>query len=238
MSEHVFDDYAERYDGWFLKNEAVLMSEVRLVAHSLTCRRQPGDVLSAGCGSGLFEMLLGRDHGVVIETGIEPAEGMADIARRRGMQVEIAGAEKLPFDDKRFDTVLFNGTPSYIADLEASFAEARRVLKPGGQFIVCDVPKESSYALLYNLATAVGSWDDPRFAGVAPSHPYPIEFAASANWRTTAEKIELLQQAGFGDLRYAQTLTRHPTFSNESVEEPQPGYDRGDYVAINGVLGA
>jgi hypothetical protein len=29
-----------------------------------------------------------------------------------------------------------------------------------------------------------------------------------------------------------QTLTRHPLHSNDAVEEPSPGFDRGDYVAI------
>ena len=49
---------------------------------------------------------------------------------------------------------------------------------------------------------------------------------------TTAEKIALLETAGFRDLTYAQTLTTHPLYSDLNVEDPVPGYDKGDYVAI------
>jgi ubiquinone/menaquinone biosynthesis C-methylase UbiE len=229
MSSSAFDEYAEKYDGWFLQNQAVLDSEVRLIQRFL---ESPGQTLSVGCGSGLFESLLRRDFGIAIDTGLEPSDGMAEIARKRGMEVKAATAESIPHDDASFDTLLFNGTPSYINDLPKAFAEAYRVLKPGGRVVVADVPAESSYALLYNLAVSKGTWDDAVFEGVAPPDPYPVEFAAAANWRTTPEKIQLLEQCGFEKLEFAQTLTRHPIYTNNSVEEPSEGYDRGDYVAI------
>jgi hypothetical protein len=43
-----------------------------------------------------------------------------------------------------------------------------------------------------------------------------------------------LKDAGFVDLEYIQTLTRHPKYTNDEVEEPTEGYDRGDYVVIQG----
>ena len=229
MSTSAFDEYAEKYDGWFLQNQAVLDSEVRLIVRFL---KDPGKALSVGCGSGLFESLLRRDFSIEINDGLEPSDGMADIARKRGMEVESATAENIPHADESFDTMLFNGTPSYIDDLSGAFSEAFRVLRPAGRLVVADVPAESSYALLYNLAVAKGTWDDSVFDGVAPPDPYPVEFAAAAHWRTTKEKIELLEQCGFERLEFAQTLTRHPIFTNNSVEEPTEGYDRCDYVAI------
>ena len=53
-----------------------------------------------------------------------------------------------------------------------------------------------------------------------------------AAWRTTDEKIRLLQQAGFDRMEFAQTLTSHPLYSDRQREHPVPGYDKGDYVAI------
>ena len=176
--------------------------------------------------------MLRRDFGIEINTGLEPSDGMAEIARIRGMEVQSATAEKIHHDDASFDTLLFNGAPSYIDDLPKAFNEAFRVLKPGGRVVVANVPAESSYALLYNLAVAKGAWDDEVFEGVAPPGPYPVEFAAGAHWRTTQEKIQLLEQCGFERLEFAQTLTRHPIYTNDSVEEPSEGYDKGDYVAI------
>lgn len=231
MVEHPFDEHAAEYDGWFLENQNVLQSEVLLLVGVLT---DPGRALSVGCGSGLFERILHDQFGIDIRFGVEPAGGMADIAAKRGMDVRHGTAEALPFEDASFDTVLLNGTPSYIGDLRRAFAEAHRVLREGGRIVVADVPAESSYGTLYRLAALVGSWEDPSMKAIAPAVPYPMEFAAAANWRTTQEKLDLLGEVGFSGLETSQTLTVHPKFSNDSVEEPVPGHDRGDYVAIRG----
>jgi hypothetical protein len=95
-----------------------------------------------------------------------------------------------------------------------------------------DVPKESSFATLYNLAMTLETWDHPLLEGIQPEKPYPIEFLKIANWRTTQEKIDLLEKAGFSSFEFAQTLTKHPIFSNAEIEEPISGYDSGSYVAI------
>jgi len=229
MIDQPFDAYAAEYDAWFLQNRNVLESEVLLLMHFL---ERPGRALRVGCGSGLFEHLLRTEHGIDIGYGIEPAVAMADIAAKRGMTVKIGTAERLEFPDAEFDTVVMNGTPSYIDDLPQAFAEAYRVLRPGGAVVVADVPAESSYGLLYRLGAVVGTWDDPYLRSVAPATPYPVEFAAAARWRTTDEKAGLLSAAGFVDLEYAQTLTAHPKYSNDSAEHPSEGYERGDYVAI------
>jgi SAM-dependent methyltransferase len=173
MPQEPFDEYADKYDAWFLQNRNVLQSEVLLLKQVLG---DPGHALSVGCGSGLFEHLLRTDHGIDIRHGVEPAEGMAEIARKRGMDVVPGSAEQIPLGDEEFDTVIMNGTPGYIA-----------------------------------------------------------EFVASANWRTTEEKADLLQEVGFTDLSYQQTLTAHPKYSNDRVEQPSEGFDRGDYVAIRGL---
>ena len=229
MSDNSFDEHAAQYDSWFLQNRNVLQSEVELLAGAL---KAPGRTLSVGCGSGLFEMILRDGHDIDVHFGVEPAAGMAEIAGKRGMEVQIGPAEELPFDDDSFDTVLFNGTPSYIGDLKKAFQEAQRVLRPGGHVVVCDVPAESSYGTLYRLAAMIGSWDDESLKVIAPEVPYPMEFAAVANWRTTQEKLDLLQEVGFTGAETTQTLTLHPKFSNDGVEAPIPGHDRGDYVAV------
>lgn len=229
MPEQTFDEYAEEYDAWFLKNANVLESEVLLLKRFLA---RPGRALSVGCGSGLFEYLLRKRHKIDIHFGVEPAAGMARIAERRGLTVKTGTAENLPFGPEEFDTVLLNGIPSYIERLDRAFSEAHRVLKPGGAIVVADVPAESSYGLLYRLAGILGAWDDPYLTHVAPADPYPVQFTLTATWRTTDEKAKLLQAAGFTALQYAQTLTRHPKYSNDVVEKPVEGFDRGDYVAI------
>lgn len=226
-----FDQYASAYDAWFLDNPNVLLSEARLVARTL---EGTGRILSVGCGSGLFEKILRDDFGIDITHGIEPSTGMAEIARRRGLEVTIATAEEASFGNGDFDTILFNGTPSYITDLESVVKKAYDALPAGGRVVLIDVPKESSYGLMYNLAKTLGSWDHPLLAGVFPPDPYPIALCQAANWRTTAEKKSIMTAAGFTGLEEFQTLTTHPLVSDTVAEHPTAGSDRGDYVAVIG----
>ncbi len=228
MALKCYDEFASEYDAWFLQNHNLLMSEVTMIAKAL---EDGGDILSVGCGSGLMESILKREFGIVVADGVEPSPGMAEIARRRGLAVTAAAAEDFPVT-RQYDTVMLNGCPSYIADLDAAFAHAATALKPGGRLVVADVPKESAYALVYNLAMSLGTWDHPLLDGVRPPDPYPIEFVKSANWRTTREKVDALKRCGFFDFEFLQTLTMHPTDSNRFIEQPSAGAERGSYVAI------
>ena len=133
--------------------------------------REPGRALSVGCGSGLFEKILRDEHGIDIHHGVEPAHAMADVATRRGMEVRSGTAQDLPFGDGEFDTVIFNGSPSYIEALDRAFREAYRVVSAGGRVVVADVPAESSYGLLYQLAAERGGWEDPSLSKAGPEHP-------------------------------------------------------------------
>lgn len=62
-------------------------------------------VLDVGCGSGEFCMLAAARGAVV--SGIDAAEGMVEIARRRlpGADLRVGAMERLPWDDDGFDLV-------------------------------------------------------------------------------------------------------------------------------------
>jgi len=229
MRQKSFDQYAEKYDSWFLENENVLLSEVKLVAKTLEgCQ----NIFSVGCGSGLFESILRKDYGIEINEGLEPSKDMAEIAQKRGINVTISTSEDFDYEGKKYDTIIYNGCPGYITDLEKALKNSFDALNVGGKLVVIDIPKESGYGLLYNLAKAVKSWDHSLLKDVYPRNPYPIELVDQANWRTTGEKIETMKKIGLTDFEFYQTLVAHPVYSNDKVEEPVEGYDKGDYVAI------
>lgn len=226
-----FDEHANAYDSWFLDNQNLLTSELNLVAHFLD---KDSTILSVGCGSGLFEMLLAKDHDIHIKYGVEPSKDMAEIAKKRGLEVAISPAETYDFEPNKFDIIMFNGSVSYISNLELCIKKAFAALKSGGKLILIDVPKESGFATLYNLAATLGTWNHPLLEHISPNDPYPIELVKSANWRTSQEKIDTMQKVGFDDFEFAQTLTTHPMCANDAVQEVVSGCDRGDYVAICG----
>lgn len=230
-SSAAFDLFANDYDAWFADNRDLLDSEVRLLAFVW-----PGSsaarCLSVGCGTGLFEAILAREHGIVVGEGVEPSREMAAIARQRGMDVTMSTAEGAELGEDAYDVLLFNGSTTYVADLRDAFRRARAALRPGGHIVVVDVPRESAYGLLYCLASELGTWEHPVFAGVKPAAAYPLELAKAGIWRTTAERMDALAASGFEVVRSAQTLTRNPVHTSEGVEQPREGHDSGSYVAV------
>ena len=96
-----------------------------------------GDVLELGVGVGTNWEYLPEGVNYV---AIDPDPYMIERARRhaseQGREVDIrqAPAEELPFADDSFDTVVTTLTLCSVQDLQRSFAEVRRVLRPGGEF--------------------------------------------------------------------------------------------------------
>jgi thiamine thiazole synthase len=216
-----FEETPEDFDTWFSKNKVVFESELLAEKYFIT---EPEDTVSIGIGSGLFDERLG------IKYGVEPTEGMATLARERGVDVKIGTAENIPYEDAKFGTVLLGTILSYVKDRRKAISEAYRILKHNGHIVVSFLVREGSYAMMYDLAYLRGSHDPET----APKAPYPIKFIEETNWCSTKEVTNLLKDAGFVDLEYIQTLTRHPKYTNDEVEEPTEGYDRGDYVVIRG----
>ena len=139
-----FDGYAAQYDEWFMENDRLFTSELRLFMKVL------GDIkgkrlLSVGCGSGLFESYIDCS-GV---EGIEPSRDMGEIAVKRGVNVIKFGLiEDVDLPDDSYDIIYFNGSSSYIEDLASVYGKCRKALKEGGRLILLDV----LYQLLCMLA--------------------------------------------------------------------------------------
>lgn len=105
-----------------------------------------GRSLEVGSGTGYFSLNLLR-AGVVREatcTDISPGmlRTLEDNARKLGLEVETAAcdAAALPFEDGSFDLVLGHAVLHHLPDLEGSFAEFARVLRPGGTLFFAGEP--------------------------------------------------------------------------------------------------
>ncbi len=69
--------------------------------------------------------------------------------------VSAGDAESLSFTDKSFDIVYSNGVLHHTPNIERSFAEAARVLKPGGDFYVILYHRNSIFARISSVLSAV-----------------------------------------------------------------------------------
>lgn len=100
--------------------------------------RVEGEVLEIGVGSGLN--LSHYPAGVKKITAVDPNPGMSPLAQKRmkaapaPVEHRILGAERLPFGDGAFDSVVSAWTLCSIREVDRALKEVYRVLKPEGRF--------------------------------------------------------------------------------------------------------
>jgi ubiquinone/menaquinone biosynthesis C-methylase UbiE len=105
------------------------------------CSQAAGDVLEIGIGTGRNLPHYRADVSLI---GIELSPAMLEIARARarelGREVDlrVGDAQALEFPDDSFDAVVCTLSLCTIPDDRAAVAEARRVLRPGGRFLLLE----------------------------------------------------------------------------------------------------
>lgn len=107
-----------------------------------------GTVMELGAGTGLNLPYYpaGLDRLVLVEPDFHKARLLAEKEPPTGVNPEIlrAPGESLPFEDDTFDTVVETLVLCTVADPEATAAEIRRVLKPGGRFLFTEHVRSES----------------------------------------------------------------------------------------------
>ncbi len=136
-ARRVWDKAAPRYDdgmGWF---ERTFIEDGREWVTS----RARGRVLEVAVGTGRDLPFYPDD---VTLTGIDLSPVMLALAKKRatdlGREVEltVGDAQKLPFDDESFDTVVTALALCSIPDPVSAIGEMKRVLAPGGRLLLLD----------------------------------------------------------------------------------------------------
>ena len=174
-----FQKYTANYDEWFDENRFVYEAELQAV-RSLLPQKKRG--LEVGAGTGRFAVPLG------IELGIEPSGNMRARAREKGLGVLGAVAEYLPFRDSAFGFVLMVTTICFLDDVSAAFREARRVLSEDGCLIVGFVDRNSRIGQEY------------------VRHQHENVFYREATFHSVEEVIHTMEDAGFHDFSFYQTI--------------------------------
>jgi ubiquinone/menaquinone biosynthesis C-methylase UbiE len=120
-------------------------------------------IMEIGCGTGYAMLNLGL-AGVLEEAwGCDISQGMLDVcgdnAEKLGIKVHLkqADAERLPYDDESFDLVIGHAVLHHLPDLDTSFREIHRVLRPGGKCVVAGEPTVVGHRLA-RVAKAIASF--------------------------------------------------------------------------------
>ena len=177
---------------------------------------QPRRVLEVAAGTGAVTRALAAALPAdveIIATDLNPPmlERAAAIGTARPVRWQPADALQLPFDDASFDVVACQFGVMFFPDKPRAFAEARRVLKPGGTFVFNVWDRLNANEFADTVTTALGGvypGDPPRFMARTP-HGYHERSLIAAD----------LQAAGFdvAALRFETIEVRSRAPSAEAV---------------------
>jgi len=163
----LFDSIAPDYD-WISQ----FMSFGSGKRHRQTTLRRIGlsqgmKVLDVACGPGTVgrcAMNLVGPSGCVV--GLDPSAGMLQEAKKNSLPYLTQGlAENLPFQESTFDFVTMGYALRHVSDIQHTFKEYFRVLKPGGTLLILEISRPHS-AIQFHLIKFFLKTVVPRIAQV------------------------------------------------------------------------
>lgn len=165
---------------------------------------QPSAVLEIAAGTGVVTRHMADqlpDHVSIVATDLNQPmlDHAMSIGTSRSVTWRQADAMHLPFDDGTFDAVVCQFGAMFFPDKAAAFAEARRVLRPGGTFLfnVWDRIEDNEFAECATQAMAgLFPTDPPRFLARLPHGHYDESAIAIA-----------LSHGGFMGPHFFETVT-------------------------------
>ena len=145
-----------------------------------------GDVLEAGCGTGL---ILERIAGFARSArGIDLSGGMLARAHARGLEVAQASVTALPYRDDSFDVVCSFKVLAHVSEIETALGEMARVTRPGGHVLAEFYNTRSLRYLVKRLkpptAISEGSDDEAVFTRYDSAARFRSYLPSSLEWQT------------------------------------------------------
>jgi len=176
--------------------------------------------LEIGAGTGYFTLNLMLAGLVREAVATDISHGMlatlSDSARSLGLKVRTVRteAERLPFPDESFDLVFGHAVLHHLPDLDASFAEFERVLRPGGTVVFCGepsrygdrlaaVPKRAAMGVspLWRALMGAGARRNGHAPTSEEAEEHLLEMSVDVHAFTPAQLSGFAERAGFEHVR-------------------------------------
>jgi ubiquinone/menaquinone biosynthesis C-methylase UbiE len=141
---------------------------------------------------------------------------MAVLAKNRSLPVCCAMGEALPFRQAQFDFALLVTVICFVADVPTLLRETRRVPRRDGLLTIGFIDRGSDLGKRYESRKAVS------------------RFYRAARFYSAAEVAAFIQNAGFSEQRFCQTLFERD--NDSSVYDVREGYGTGGFVVVSARL--
>jgi ubiquinone/menaquinone biosynthesis C-methylase UbiE len=133
-----------RWAGWYEESglQWLFFDRVqRIVLDVVEQDADPGSILDVGCGTGRLLRKARERWPEAWLFGVDPAEGMVEQARTLMPDATfyLIAAESLPFPEASVDLVFSTLSFHHWEEQVQGLREIRRVLRPGGRFILGDM---------------------------------------------------------------------------------------------------
>lgn len=162
-----------------------------------------GRVIEIGAGNGLNFARYPRTVSEVV--AIEPERRMRQFAVESALRAEVpvdvvpGTAEALPVKSESFDAAVFSLVLCSLPDEQAvqrALAEARRVLRPGGELRFYEHGRAEGRRGMYLVQRALDRTVWPRAFGGCHTSREPLASLAEAGFRETAHRKLLVPEKG------------------------------------------
>ena len=171
---------------------------------------KPGmNILEVGCGPGSFAVgLSGMDL-----TCLDPSAEMLRVCKKRvdfsrkesGDQAALyvkAVAEDIPLESNLFDRVFCLFSFRDFKDKRQGLTEIMRVLKPGGQLVICDAGKANwLHGIFGRIYMATFVQIVARIVTKDPNHPWKWLARTYTHYGTHRYYKAMMREVGFSDVK-------------------------------------
>jgi len=148
----MFNNISKNYDG--LNRVISLGIDVswRKKVVKIIGKNNPKQILDIATGTGDLAIMMSSLNPTKV-TGLDISEGMLAVGKEKvekeglsnKIELVVGDSENMPFEDNTFDAITVSFGVRNFANLDKGLKEIRRVLKPGGTFVVLETSNPTKF---------------------------------------------------------------------------------------------